>query len=96
MPAKTRWPNSATTACCRARARSWISTRSRFFVISETADVLYKCTDVFAPGDEYGILWSDPDIGIEWPCVDPILSAKDGNHPRLADAPAEVLFEYQG
>lgn len=66
-----------------------------FCVLSETADVLYKCTDVYTPGDEYGILWSDPAIGIQWPCVDPILSEKDNRHPRLADAPDKALFEYQ-
>ncbi len=66
-----------------------------FCVLSEIADVLYKCTDVYTPGDEYGILWSDPAIGIHWPCVDPILSDKDLVHPLLADAPEEVLFEYQ-
>ena len=64
-----------------------------FCVLSETADVMYKCTEVYTPGDEYGILWSDPAIGIEWPCVDPILSDKDLLHPLLADAPEEVLFD---
>jgi len=67
-----------------------------FFVLSETADVLYKCTDLYTPGDEYGILWSDPAIGIDWPPgVEPILSEKDLVHPRLADVPDEALFDYQ-
>ncbi len=66
-----------------------------FCVLSKTADVMYKCTDVYAPGDEYGILWSDPAIGIDWPCAEPILSDKDQLHPRLADAPDHALFDYQ-
>jgi len=67
-----------------------------FCVLSETADVLYKCTDVYTPGDEYGILWSDPAIGIQWPGAKPILSGKDEIHPLLADVPNELLFEFQG
>ena len=62
-----------------------------FCVISETADVLYKCTDLYAPGDEYGILWSDPVIGIDWPVENPILSEKDAESPGLMDVPEALL-----
>ncbi len=51
-----------------------------FYVTSETAEFVYKCTDYYAPGDEYSLLWNDIDVGIEWPLipgVPPILSAKD-------------------
>ena len=65
-----------------------------FCVISETADVLYKCTDLYAPGDEYGILWSDPVIGIDWPVENPTLSEKDTESPRLMDVPEKLLPEY--
>ena len=47
-----------------------------FCVVSETADVLYKCTDFYHPDDEFGILWSDPTIGITWPVASPVLSSK--------------------
>ena len=57
-----------------------------FCVISERADVLYKCTDFYTPGDEYGIAWDDPDIGIEWPELDYVLSDKDRRYPRLKDS----------
>ena len=56
-----------------------------FVVVSETAEVEYKCTDVYDPGYELGILWNDPDIGIEWPVDEPVLSAKDAAAPQLAD-----------
>lgn len=62
-----------------------------FCVISDVADVLYKCTDLFTPGDDYGILWSDEDIGIEWPIDQPILSEKDAKNPILAKAPEDIL-----
>lgn len=53
-----------------------------FLVLSETAEFCYKCTDFYTPGDEGGILWNDPDVGIEWPAVDAeiLLSEKDGRH----------------
>ena len=56
-----------------------------FLVLSEVADFEYKCTDYYRPEDEVGVLWNDPDIGIEWPLPDPVLSAKDLAWPRLAD-----------
>lgn len=52
-----------------------------FYVTSETADLAYKCTDYFSPGDDHSLLWSDPNIGIEWPNHTelPFLSEKDRN-----------------
>ncbi|MSR25320.1 MAG: dTDP-4-dehydrorhamnose 3,5-epimerase [Nitrospiraceae bacterium] len=56
-----------------------------FCVLSETADVLYKCTDVYSQKDERGIIWNDPALAITWPVADPLLSKKDHAYPRLAD-----------
>jgi dTDP-4-dehydrorhamnose 3,5-epimerase len=56
-----------------------------FCVLSETAHFLYKCSDFFAPDDEGGIIWSDPDIDIDWPVEDPIVSEKDKQLQRLAE-----------
>jgi dTDP-4-dehydrorhamnose 3,5-epimerase len=57
-----------------------------FCVLSEHAEVIYKCTELYVPGDELGVIWNDPEIGIRWPIAEPILSAKDRGHPRLAEA----------
>jgi len=62
-----------------------------FCVLSDTALFSYKCTDFYAPGDEGGLLWSDPDIGIEWPVEAPILSDKDRTYPRLKDLGRDQL-----
>jgi len=62
-----------------------------FCVTSEQADVIYKCTDLYVPGDEYGILWSDPTINITWPVENPLLSEKDSQNQRLDDVPEEEL-----
>jgi dTDP-4-dehydrorhamnose 3,5-epimerase len=56
-----------------------------FCVLSDVAHVQYKCTDVYQPGDEIGIVWNDPEIGVDWPVGDPVLNDKDRNAPRLAD-----------
>lgn len=64
-----------------------------FLVLSETAEFCYKCDDIYHPGDEGGIMWNDPELGIEWPAflgektLDPakvILSDKDKIHPALS------------
>jgi dTDP-4-dehydrorhamnose 3,5-epimerase len=56
-----------------------------FMVLSETAEFLYKCSNYYSPGEERGLAWDDPDIGIEWPGSDPILSVKDRQNSRLRD-----------
>ena len=48
-----------------------------FVVLSDSADFEYKCTDFYDSTDEGSILWSDPDLGIQWPVQNPIVSAKD-------------------
>ena len=58
-----------------------------FCVVSDSADFSYKCTDFYSPACERGIAWNDPDLGIPWPVESPLLSAKDAQAPRLADAP---------
>lgn len=57
-----------------------------FQVVTETAEVMYKCTDEYSPENERGIIWNDPDINIEWPLAAPVLSAKDQVYPRLVQA----------
>ena len=56
-----------------------------FCVISEVADFEYKCTELYFPEDEGGVLWNDPDIGIPWPIDSPRLSDKDTRNPTLRE-----------
>jgi len=56
-----------------------------FCVLSDTAEVEFKVTDFYAPHDELAVLWNDPEIGIEWPIRDPVVSEKDLRAPRLAE-----------
>lgn len=63
-----------------------------FCVTSESADFVYKCTALYAPENERGIRWDDPDLNIPWPVKQPLLSKKDAVAPVLKEAP--VLPRY--
>jgi dTDP-4-dehydrorhamnose 3,5-epimerase len=67
-----------------------------FSVLSEVADFLYQCSDYYAPRDERGILWNDPDLAIEWPNGELIVSPKDAVLPRLRDVGDKDLPRYAG
>ncbi len=67
-----------------------------FVVTSESALVLYKCTDTYHPGTEGSILWNDPDLAIDWPIAEPVVSGKDHAAPRLAQIPPERLPRFAG
>ena len=56
-----------------------------FCVLSDIADFQYKCTDYYLPEDEGGLIWNDPEVEVEWPIVEPKLSAKDLLLPTLND-----------
>lgn len=57
-----------------------------FVVLSDYAEVAYKCSRQYSPQHERGVIWNDPDICISWPVREPILSEKDKKLPRLKDA----------
>ena len=56
-----------------------------FQVLSDFADFEYKCTDYYAPEDEASLAWNDPQLGIDWPILQPLLSAKDAKAVTLAE-----------
>jgi dTDP-4-dehydrorhamnose 3,5-epimerase len=56
-----------------------------FCVLSEVADIEYKCTDLYEPAAEIGIAWNDPALAIPWPVESPLLSDRDRGHPPLAE-----------
>lgn len=63
-----------------------------FAVLSETALFHYKCTELYSPKDELTVRWDDPDLGIQWPVKEPLLSERDAQAPRLRELPTERLF----
>lgn len=65
-----------------------------FCVLSDTADLIYKTTNYYKPDTEAGIIWNDPQIGIEWPIAAPTLSGKDNKLPSLAQA--DINYNFAG
>ena len=65
-----------------------------FCVTSEVADVVYKCSNYYDPATERTIAYDDPDVGIDWPALDHIVSERDTDAPRLAEVADELPFVY--
>jgi dTDP-4-dehydrorhamnose 3,5-epimerase len=61
-----------------------------FCVVSDVADVIYKVSSYYDPATERGIAFDDPELGVEWPVSDPIVSERDHTNPRLRDIAAEL------
>jgi len=61
-----------------------------FCTLVPNTQVIYKVDEYYAPGQDRGILWNDPDLGIDWPTSQPVLSDKDKLHPHLKEA--EINF----
>lgn len=62
-----------------------------FFVLSDWADLHYKVSRVYDAGDEGGLLWNDPDVGVQWPAGTPTVTARDAAYPRLRDLNPQQL-----
>jgi dTDP-4-dehydrorhamnose 3,5-epimerase len=62
-----------------------------FCVTSDVALFSYKCSEAYHRGNELGVAWNDPELGIEWPVQEPTLSAKDAEFPRLREIPEARL-----
>jgi len=62
-----------------------------FCVLSEMVDVHYKVSRYYDPVDEAGLLWNDPDVGIEWPIVPSVISPRDAAYPKLRDLAPDRL-----
>lgn len=63
-----------------------------FCTLVDNTEVAYKVDDYYSPENDRGILWNDPDIGIDWPTNDPVLSDKDKIHPILKEADNNFEF----
>ena len=67
-----------------------------FLVLSDTADVFYKCDQFYSPSDEFVLQWNDPALGIDWGCASPTLSARDRNARTLAELDGSLPHFEQG
>jgi dTDP-4-dehydrorhamnose 3,5-epimerase len=92
-PTYGRWIGQALTAENRRMLYIPEGFAHGFCVLSAQADVLYQVTEEYAPQFDCGILWNDPEIGIDWPVAEPILSRKDAELPPLREASNNFAFE---
>jgi dTDP-4-dehydrorhamnose 3,5-epimerase len=65
-----------------------------FLTLTDSAQFLYKCSDGYAPKDEHGIIWNDPDLNIQWGIDNPLVSEKDARYTKLSEMPREFLPRY--
>jgi dTDP-4-dehydrorhamnose 3,5-epimerase len=97
-PTLGRWAGVECSAENRRQVWAPAGFARGFCVLSDMAEIQYKCTGMYNGQAESGILWNDPAIGIEWPVADPILSEKDAKAQTLADwlaSPESNHFAFQ-
>ena len=82
-PTFTRWVSAVLSASDFRQVYIPPGFAHGFYVLSASAQVEYKCTDVYDPAGEIGIAWDDPTLAIAWPPGDRILSERDRRHPAL-------------
>lgn len=63
-----------------------------YCVVSDVAEFEYKCTTFYSPKDERGIIWNDPNLAIEWPVQNPLLSQKDKLNPKFKQIERDFIY----
>jgi dTDP-4-dehydrorhamnose 3,5-epimerase len=97
-PTLGQWHGKVVTAEDRLQIWAPAGFARGFCVVSDHAEVQYKCTAVYNPANESGILWNDTGIGIDWPVGEARLSEKDANAQTLAqwlERPESDSFRYE-
>jgi len=69
---------------------------TEYLVLSETADVIYKCSAYYDGAKERGIAWDDPEVGIIWPAGEKIVSDRDRSAPLLSELAPSIPFTFSG
>ena len=93
-PTYAQWVGATLSAANRCKLYIPRGFAHGFCVLSDVADVLYKVSAEYDPELDAGVAWDDPQIGVDWPIDNPLLSPKDVGLPRLEDA--ELNFDYEG
>ncbi len=94
-PTFTKWIGVELSAANMRQLFIPIGFGHAFLALSEWADCQYKCTNYYTPEAEAVIAWNDPDLGIDWPCESPVLSARDRGAMSLKDYLQDPRFTYQ-
>jgi dTDP-4-dehydrorhamnose 3,5-epimerase len=84
-PTLGKWFGKEVSAANRLQVYAPAGFARGFCVLTDRVEIQYKCTGIYNPKGEGGIRWNDPELGIEWPVEDPILSEKDKVQPTLRE-----------
>jgi dTDP-4-dehydrorhamnose 3,5-epimerase len=93
-PCFGRWTSVILSATVQNQIYIPIGFAHGFLALTDSVQFLYKCSDLYDPRDEHGIVWNDPDLNISWGIAKPRVSKKDANYPRLSEVPREFLPQY--
>jgi dTDP-4-dehydrorhamnose 3,5-epimerase len=91
-PTFGRWTGATLSAKAQRMLFVPVGFAHGFCVLSDRADVVYKVTAEYAPDQDRGILWNDPELRIAWPVRTPILSSKDAGLPPFCDADNDFVY----
>lgn len=94
-PTFKRWLGTRLSARNRRQIFILAGFAHGFAALSEVAQVIYRCDAFYVPQDERGIAWNDPELAIDWPIKEPLLSPRDHNNPPLERIAADDLPVYQ-
>ncbi len=83
-PTFGRWVKARLSAENRLQIYVPIGFAHGFLALSDSAELIYKCSDFYDAQDERGVIWNDPELAIDWPTQAPILSDRDRDLPRLS------------
>jgi dTDP-4-dehydrorhamnose 3,5-epimerase len=87
-PTFGRWVGAELSAATARQIYIPVGFAHGFAVLTDTAEVEYKCSDVYVPDDQLTVLWNDPELAVAWPLQEPLLSDKDRAAPVLRDVTA--------
>lgn len=93
-PTFGRWYGERLSAANRRQMYGAAGLAHGFCVLSDSALFAYKCTDFYHPEAEHTLLWNDPELAINWPLDDPVLSPKDANGRPLHRIAPDALPSY--
>jgi len=94
-PAFGKWQGVRLSAKNRKQLYVPVGLAHGYCVLSAHADVIYKCSEIYYPLGERGLLWRDPGVGVEWPLSHPVLSPRDAKLPLLSEIDEDDLPVYK-
>jgi dTDP-4-dehydrorhamnose 3,5-epimerase len=91
-PTYGRWVSTELSGENKAMLYIPVGFAHGFCTLEENTEIIYKCSNMYAPEYDRGLIWNDPAIGIKWPCREPVLSLKDAKFTLLKDIDCNFIY----